>query len=264
MRLNEINFSFGGLHCLRDFGCIYVEKNGHAITPDITRNEYEIAGVAGTVTLPGALPEVLTFDGTLYFWDSPPTQAAAQERLRRMAAWLTGGRQRLVFDYEPMRYYMASVSKGLDWSYSGWIDGGLDVSFEAQPYAYAVRETTASASTTGTGATVTLTLDTGEDAPLGAILQNMGTAPITGVTISVNDRRVELSGMALKQGESLHIGMEPPIGAAFSDGESALPYAQRFDFLTARKGMQTITAALAYGSGTMSAKIIVSARGRWL
>ena len=33
MNLNEINFSFGGLHCLRDFGCIYVENKGHTIAP---------------------------------------------------------------------------------------------------------------------------------------------------------------------------------------------------------------------------------------
>ena len=39
MRLNEINFSFAGLHCLRDFGAIYVEKSGHPVTPAIRRNE---------------------------------------------------------------------------------------------------------------------------------------------------------------------------------------------------------------------------------
>ena len=166
MNLNEINFSFGGLHCLRDFGAIYAEKNGHAISPAITRNEYEIAGTPGTILLPGDLPETLHFKGTLFFLDDPPTQAAAQERLRRIAAWLTSGRQPLIFDYEPLRYYMASVDNQIDWNYSSWIEGGLDIEFTAQPYAYAVKETTASTITAATSAQLTLTLDTGEVAPL--------------------------------------------------------------------------------------------------
>ena len=80
MKLNEINFSFGGLHCLRDFGAIYAEKSGHIISPAISRNEYEIAGTPGSILMPGDLPETLPFSGTLYFLDDPPTQAAAQER----------------------------------------------------------------------------------------------------------------------------------------------------------------------------------------
>ena len=133
MNLNEINFSFGGLHCLRDFGCIYVENKGHAITPKIRRNEYDISGTPGTILMPGDLPETLEFDGTLFFVRDPPSQAAAQQQLRRIAAWLTNGRQRLIFDYEPLRYYMASVDDELNWGFSDWIDGGMDVTFTAQP-----------------------------------------------------------------------------------------------------------------------------------
>lgn len=264
MNLNEINFSFGGLHCLHDFGAIYAEKGGHTISPAIARNEYEIAGTPGSILMPGDLPETLSFSGTLYFLHDPPTQAAAQERLRRMAAWLTSGRKPLIFDYEPLRYYMASVDSPAKWSFSGWIGGGLDIEFTAQPYAYAVKETTASANLTGTGAALAFTLDTGEDAPLGLTIKNTGTAPITGAAISAHGKGVALSGMNLTQGKSLTIGMEPPIGAAFSDGESALPYATQFDYLTAHRGAQTITATLAYGSGTKGAQLTARARGRWL
>ena len=264
MKLNEINFSFGGLHCLRDFGAIYAEKSGHIISPAISRNEYEIAGTPGSILMPGDLPETLTFSGTLYFLDDPPTQAAAQERLRRVAAWLTNGRQRLIFDYEPLRYYMASMDSAAKWNYSGWIEGGLDVEFTAQPYAYAVKETKASAATTGTSAQIALTLDTGTDAPLGVTITNTGTAPIISATISAHGKKAVFSGMNLTQGNSLTISMEPPIGAAFSDGESALPYASQFDVLTAHKGVQTITAALTYGSGTKGAQITARARGRWI
>lgn len=263
MRLNEINFTFGGRHCLRDFGAVYVEKSGHAMSPDIRRNEYEIAGMAGSILMPGDLPQTLTFEGTLYFLDDPPTQAAAQERLRRMAAWLTDGRQRLIFDYEPGRYYMASVDSGTQWRHSGWM-GGLDIEFTAQPYAYAVQETRASASTTGTSAEITLTLDTGVDAPLSIAIANTGTAAITGATLTANGRTAAFTGMHLAPGASLDIEMEPPIGATLSSGESALPHAAQLDMLRAQRGAQTITAALTYGSGTKGAQITARARGRWM
>lgn len=264
MKLNEINFSFGGLHCLRDFGAIYAEKSGHIISPAISRNEYEIAGTPGSILMPGDLPETLTFSGTLYFLDDPPTQAAAQERLRRVAAWLTNGRQRLIFDYEPLCYYMASMDSAAKWNYSGWIEGGLDVEFTAQPYAYAVKETKASAATTGTSAQIALTLDTGTDAPLGVTITNTGTAPITGVAVTASGKQAAFSGMNIAQGNALQIDMEPPIGAVFASGDNALPYASRFDTLTASRGAQAINVALTYGSGTKGAKITARARGRWL
>ena len=263
MNLNEINFSFGGLHCLRDFGCIYVEKSGHFITPTIARDEYEIAGVAGTILMGDGLPEAVPFSGSLYFLNTPPTQAAAQEQLRRISAWLTAGRQRLIFDYEPGRYYMASVSDALKWTYSGYLDGGLDIAFDAQPYAYALRETTASMVTATASAQLTLTLDTGEDAPLGVTIRNTGTAPITGAVITANGKKAALSGMSIAQNASLTLNMEPPIGATFSNGSSALPHADQFDQLTAHAGLQPIDVAMTYGSGTKGAKITLNARGRW-
>jgi len=264
MNLNEINFSFGGLHCLRDFGCIYVENGGHPMTPPIVRNEYEIAGVPGTILMDGILPGVMGFGGSLYFTDDAPSQAAAQERLRRLAAWLTNGRQRLIFDYEPLCYYLASVSTVMKWGYSGWIGGGLDIEFEAQPYAYAVQETTARATTTGTSAQLSLTMDTGQPTPLTVEIKNTGPAPITGATVTAGGKQAIFTGMSLAQNAALTLNMEPPIGAVFSSGANALPYAGRFDALTATKGVQAIGVALTYGSGTKGAQITAKARGRWI
>lgn len=263
MNLNEINFSFGGKHCLLDYGALYVEKNGHTITPEIARNEYDIAGAAGSILMPGALPEELTFSGSLYFLDSPTTQEEAQERLRRIAAWLTNGRQRLIFDYEP-RYYIASVKGPLKWGYSGWIDGGLDVEFAAQPYAWALNETTAGAITTGTSAYLTLTLDTGAPTPLDIDIRNTGAAHITGATVSAGGKQAAFTGMRIAQGDALQINMTPPIGAAFASGENALPYATRFDALTAVQGAQSVSVSLTYGSGGRGASVTARARGRWM
>ena len=66
------------------------------------------------------------------------------------------------------------------------------------------------------------------------------------------------------QGKVQHINIEPPIGAVFSSGESALPFASRFDLLAAARGVQTISVALAYGSGTKGATVTARARGRWM
>lgn len=264
MNLNEINFSFGGLHCLRDFGAIYVEKGGHVIAPAIERDEYKIGGMAGSILLGEGVPQAARFDGSLYFLDDPPSQAAAQARLRRMSAWLTSGRQRLIFDYEPERYYIASVSDALKWTYAGYLEGGLDLAFNAQPYAYALRESTASKATSGTGVQLSLTLDTGVPAPLGVSIQNTAAALITGAEVTAGGRQVRFAGLSLTQGDALQITMEPPIGAAFASGGNALPYAERFDLLEAVKGTQTINVTLTYGGGARGARVTARVRGRWL
>lgn len=269
MNLNEINFSFGGLHCFRDFGMIYVEKNGHQIMPKIARNEYEIAGMSGTLLLDAednrdSMLDTLTLDGSLYFWDTPPSQAVAQERLRRVAAWLCSGRKRLIMDYEPHRYYMAQADDGAKWSYSGWMDGGLDIKLTAQPCAYAVRESMARAEATGGAVALVLTTDTGRPAPLCLSVECTGTAPITGVAVTLGTRQAALNGISLPKGQGVNINMEPPIGAAFFDGTNALPYAGRFDWLTAAPGRNEITVGLTYGAGTKGARVTAKARGRWL
>ncbi len=264
MNLNEINFSFGGQHCLRDFGCIYVEKGGHPIAPPVTPNAYEIAGMSGTVRLPGEVYGQLPFEGTLYFLSDPPSQSAAQERLRAISRWLLNGRQRLVFDYEPDRYYLAEVVDGTDWGFSGWIEGGLEVGFFAQPYAYSVTESTASLTTTVTDNALNLSVSTGVPAPLKLVIQNTGAAAITGVTVTVDGKAAAFFGMNVAAGDSLTIDMEPPVGAIFSGGGSALPHATQFDSIELSAGKHTLGVTLAFGAGTKSAKVTASARGRWL
>ena len=84
------------------------------------------------------------------------------------------------------------------------------------------------------------------------------------MAVTASGQQAVFSGMSMDQGKALLINMEPPIGAVFSSGESALPFASRFDILTAAKGVQTISVALAYGSGTKGATVTARARGRWI
>lgn len=264
MNLNEMNFAFNGKHCLREFGCIYVEDGGHVMSPAVTRNTYEIAGVDGTVELDGETYAEIFFSGTLFFWKDPPSQAAAQRMLRRINAWLLAGRKRLVFDYEPERFYLAEVNHAMEWNYDKWIEGGHSIRFTAQPYACNVRENSVSVTTAEAEATLRLAADTGAPAPLCVDIQNTGTAPITAAEITIGEKAAVFSGMSLPEGQTLTVSMEPPAGAVFSDGENALPYAAQFDPLFAQAGSNEIGLTLAYGDGIPGASITAKARGRFL
>lgn len=261
MKLNESGFTFGGRHCRRDMGCWWIEKDGHPISPEIQRNEYEIAGVSGTILMEGETRKELTFAGTLVMVNEPKTQTEAQAQLRTLLSWLDCGRQQLIFDYEPERYYLAQVDKSTTWSLKNWFGGELSVTFTAQPYAYAVAAQTGTTITAGTDGDVTVQVDTMQPAPLILSIQNTGTAPITG--INVMDGMVLFSGMTLENGKQLVISMEAPIDAQDDAGESYLPYAESFTPILLSAGTQHIPIVLSYGSGEAGAQITASVRGRW-
>ena len=263
MNLREINFSFDGLHCMRDFGLMYVEDGGHPITPETARNEYEIAGMSGTLLMPGETKKTKIFTGTLYFMDSPPSQEAAQENLRRIGAWLTSGRKMLVFDYELTRYYLAQVDAETVWDFSNWVEGGLKISFTAQPFAYNRSESNAEISTALTSLNVTLALDSGLPAPLSLTLTNTGAAVITGFSATLGGRSVTFAGMSIAAGGKLTISLEPPISALYADGSSALPQATALEQLLANPGSNVVGLTITYGAGEKGADIVISARGRY-
>lgn len=263
MLLKETGFSFNGKHSRDDFGLIYAEREGHNIIPGIVRNEYEIAGISGTILLPGETRKPLIFDGTLYPARERATQAEAQQLLRQVAAWLTAGRCPLIFDYEPDLFYLAELTDASKWSLRNWFGGELPITFTAQPFAYSTHITTVTKNATGSSVTLSLDVDTGQPAPLKLTVKNTGAAQITGVQISANgDIPVMMSGMALTAGQTLTIDMEPPIGAMIGNS-NALPYASAFTPLLLQNGLNTLLVTLTYGSGTKGAQITAKARGRY-
>lgn len=263
MNLNEINFTFDGLHCMRDFGLMYVEEIGHPITAATWRNEYEIAGFSGSLLMPGETKQTKAFAGKLYFVDSPASQAEAQENLRRIGAWLTKGRAKLIFDYEPTRYYLAQVDESTDWGFGEWVDGGLAIMFKAQPFAYNASESLAQVETTTTSLDLPLVIDSGQQAPLCIELTNTGTAPITAFGAALNGRSVAFAGMSIAKDGQLQISLEPPVSAVYGTGESALDKATVFSQLLATPGPNTVDMTIGYGVGTKGASIKLSARGRY-
>lgn len=271
MSLKEINFSFAGKHCLSDFGCIYVAAKSRPVSPKTVFAEYAISGMSGTASYGDTrIADVMTHSGTLYIMRDMPSFAAAQELYRDIGAWLKQGRRQLVFDYEPMRFLMATCEAQTTFDESGWIDGGLAISFVCQPYAYDRLLTAVSADIGAGGSSAAqLFVSTGQPAPLCWEITNTGTAPIRSVTLKAAGKTIVFGGgMYLLAGQTLAITIEPPIGAEIRgvDGSmvSALPYATQFDHMTAI-GMVNATMAVTYGTGTTkAAHVRLSARGRWI
>ena len=106
-----------------------------------------------------------------------------------------------------------------------------------------------------------INLATGQPAPLRLTVTNTGSTAITG--ISMGDG-VQLSGLHLAQGQSVTLDFEPPIGATFSTGDNALPFASAFRAIKLRNGNNTLQMRLTWaGSSGRSASIVTAARGRW-
>lgn len=240
MSVAEVNFSFHGLHCLRDFGCIFIELgNSRVVSPGTNRNAYQIAGVSGTILLDNKVThQVYNISGTLVPMKTPHSMAAAQELARRIGAWLLSGRGVLSWDYEPFQYHQAEVLAATEWETKTWMDGGLSFTFQVQPYTFDLSPAISRATIgPGTGE-VAVSLSTVVPCPVSLDMKNTGEAPITSIRISSRSGHVvELAkGMALAVGSTLRLIMEPPIGAVIEDSAenqaNALRYALRFDPLT--------------------------------
>ena len=258
MLLRETGFTFNGVHSRRDMGLIYAEKDGHIAIPEIKRNSYAIAGMSGTLLLSGEVWQPFTLEGTLYPAIEPATQADAQDLLRSVSAWLTAGRKRLIFDYEPGKFYLAELSAASKWSLKNWFGGELQVRWLAQPFAYNVEEDTATANVTSGGTkTLSLRAYTGVPAPLKLTVRNTGSAPITRVSCG----GITLEGMSISAGQTLTIDSEPPAGAKIGS-RNAQPYATSFQPYMVNNGNNTFYVSLTLGSGTAGATITASARGR--
>lgn len=261
MLIAESGFSFNGKHC-RDFGCMWNEDDGRVIVPETLRSEYEIAGRSGTVLLPGETRRCFNYSGVLTMMQEPASEQEAQTRLRTLAAWLSAGRCKLAMDYEPSHYYWAQLDGRQTWTAKDWFAGQLKVKFLCQPWAYAVEETTQAVAGVSSESTILgINLATGQPAPLRLTVTNTGSTAITGISIGDG---VQLSGLHLAQGQSVTLDFEPPIGATFSTGDNALPFASAFRAIKLRNGNNTLQMRLAWaGSSGRSASIVTAARGRW-
>lgn len=238
MSVAEVNFTFNGLHCLRDFGCIFIADAAQIVSPATKQNEYTIAGVSGTVLLGDRVThEPYTLAGVLVPMKTPGTLQAAQQLARRVSAWLKSGRGVLSWDYEPMYRHNAEVVAAIEWETRTWMDGGLAVTFRVQPYTYDLTATVKQKTIPAGTSTLLVPVATGVPCPVSVKLTNTGSKAITNVKVTTAaGKAVELAkGMQLAVGAVLRLDMEPPIGATITAGgvaANALRYAVKFDPLT--------------------------------
>lgn len=248
MSAAEVNFSFNGLHCLRDFGCIFIADKTRIISGKTERSEYSIAGVSGTILMgDNPIRKPYNLSGTLVPMKTPKSMQACQQLARDVAAWLLAGRCRLCWDYEPLYQHEAEVVDAIKWDTKAWFEGGITVTFRVQPYARDLVPATAT-KTMGAGSSALLVpVHTVDPAPVSVEITNTGSAAITSVLISdPHGHTVRLGkGMSLAPGAALKIDMEPPIGATITSGTTktnALRYAEAFDQLTLQEpGNLTVT-----------------------
>lgn len=261
MLLRESGFTFAGRHCRYDYGMIYAEKDGHPAIPRIRRNEYEIAGMSGTILMPGEQWEPIRFEGMLYPAIERNSQREAQTLIRSVASWLTSaGRNDLIFDYEPTKLYKAELSAESKWSIKNWFGGELSVCFEAQPFAYATAYNSATIEAVGTGASITVNVSTGVAAPFIFDVMNIGGTVMTGLKIGSS---IEFAGMALSPGQTLTVSCEPPILATIGQ-TNAMRYITKFAPIYASNGPNSVNIRMTYAtSGTNRTQITARALGRW-
>lgn len=261
-------FTFNGLHCEGDFDLLWAEdaSKGRTFTPAKTTNEYQIAGMSGTVRFPGETWGTMKRTGTLYPLIAPGSDAAAQLKMRDVCRWLLSGRGQLVFDYEPDKYYLAEFTAETKWTTKDWPDGGLQVSFVAQPFAYSRYQTVVEKTVTG-AAEIPFRLATGHPAPLEAVITNTGAAAINGVVLQAGGSAWRFTReLGLPKGAELRVSCEPPVSATVViDGVEAngFPFAEAFEQIELEQDGTVSVRLTNKGGATCSATIKLMARGRW-
>ena len=259
MLLRESGFTFDGKHSYGNFGFMYSEKDaGHQAMPAPVRNEYQIAGQSGSVLFPGETHQVMTFSGTLYPHDEPRTQMDAQARIRAVQAWLGSGRKKLIFDYEPDKYYLAQLTQRSQWSLKNWFGGQLDIAFEAQPYAYAVHESVFTSDATQGFIYMYPNMVTLQPAP--AVIRITNLTGYETRWVNVNNGQFVFTPLSIAQNHYLEINSETPIGATFDGTDNALPYCTAFRPLMLNPGENTVLVTWDYSP---SVRVEIRARGRW-
>lgn len=266
MDLREINFSLGGRHCYRDMGC-WAQWTRKVLSPKTTRDEYSVGGMSGTVLLGGnPTYDEMQYKVALFFRTPPRSEQAAQLRWREIVRWLKAGRQRLVLDSEPSRYYMAQVDGEITWANNDWDEGQIELTMVLQPYSFTMDESSSTASFEGAGQ-LSLLVPSDDDVPIHALITNVGTARLTGITLQLGADAVELTGLLCEPGDAIDVRMDAPIDAqhyytveGVAGHASLLPYAVRFDAFAGRGAMQmAVTPVFGALSG---GRVTVVARGR--
>ena len=156
------NFTFHGLHCLNNCGCVFVIEN-FTFLPPVRRHAYEIAGRNGTIRYQAGAPVTgeRSLTGWLYLVNSPFTGYPTSEKpiskgqdmnyMHLIADWLVNGkRSNFIFDCDTSRQYKAEVVNAGQLDFENWRNGRLKVEFILQPYCETIAVSQETATITAT------------------------------------------------------------------------------------------------------------------
>lgn len=235
MSAAEVNFTFNGLHCLRDFGCVFIEEDTRIVTPERELDEYTIAGHSGSILMSNQEQrKPYSIRGVLVPMRSPRSMTEAQALCRRVSEWLHSGRHALTWDYEPDHMHIADVTDAVEWETRTWMDGGILIRLHIQPDTYDSQATTVRASIAAGASKLSVPIHSPIPCPVS--LELTATGAISSVRVETPEGKAAAfgRGMALASGDVLEINMDPPIGATITSGgtqSNALRYATRLDWL---------------------------------
>lgn len=263
------NFAFDGQHCLTDYGLIYVPSATRPTIAPRSVVSYTIDGMSGTQAYGDQhIAQTYTETGVLYYTGDLRSETEARALWRRIAAWLCAGRRQLIWDSEPDRYVIAEVSQLRDGKFA-WVESGLQVTWLCQPYHWdrQLQSTSVQLTSDTPSAAVTLHVETSQPAPMTITAAVDGSASLTALEISMSDKRVSLTGMAIAPGESLQVQMEYPIGATVTtaDGstQSAMACMEQLDVLAVPAGGAEVSVTASFDGDGGAVTVALAARGCW-
>lgn len=262
-------FWFDGRHSLRDMGVIAIRDSKRIISAPGETYSYAAGGVHGTVVFSDRQNLSEYNQAVRLYADAfMPSQTDATAMWRKLAAWLTPGRRRLIWDSEPDKYIMAEVTD-ITGDSTDWTEEGLKITFKCQPVLRSVFPKAARATIAdGKVHEIALPVSTMLPAPVEIAIQVAGQAALSGCVLMVQGGAVKFEDLSVKPGERLSIAMEHPAGAEIlrtgGQRENALPYCTSFSRLevSAPAKMQAQLIFAPAGSAG-SATVEVSVRGVW-
>lgn len=275
------NFTFAGLHCLNDMGCVFVEES-RDITPAVRANKYVIAGNDGTVRFTTGKPvlEEVTYSGILYLVNDQSAdglldESAISMRIKSIASWLINAeRSALVMDADVTREYQAEVIDAAPFDRKGWENGIIKIKFILQPVSKditaktKVQNLTLAAGIYQSISLASLVTDgVGFETPLSISVKNTGAANITDLYVHYFDgknvgryARFNGNGFSLPPLSTLVIsGDNQSIMIGSTDG---LKWFKTGDFpVLSPNGTKSISIKTANAS---SVEVTISFNVRWL
>jgi len=127
-----VSFEYKGIHG-SEYGII-CKTDSRSLLPVVRRREFEIFGKSGIVDVGNNDYATKIMAVRLTYIGNSLIGLRSQARL--IAAWLNSKKwEKLIFDDEPDKYYLARAKDGIDLT-NLHVTGEMTVEFECQPFAY--------------------------------------------------------------------------------------------------------------------------------